>query len=127
MCGLFGAIISGAQVIIFELQLLLSTVYTPVILGLVRSFLSPVALYFPKVSIFLALLTLCCAALQAFMYIACLWLMYSATSSFLKAGDATMFNLSLLTSDFYGFLFAVLIEHHKLSILYGVGFSVIIW
>lgn len=51
--------------------------------------------------------------------------MYSWTSLFLQAGDAAMFNLSLLTSDVYALLFAFLVEHVTPDSLYFVAFAVI--
>lgn len=51
--------------------------------------------------------------------------MYSWTSLFLQAGDAAMFNLSILTSDVYALLFSFLVEHVTPNWLYFVAFSVI--
>lgn len=51
--------------------------------------------------------------------------MYSWTSLFLQAGDAAMFNLSLLTSDVYALLFSFLVENVTPDWLYFVAFAVI--
>jgi Solute carrier family 35 len=40
--------------------------------------------------------------------------------------DSALFNLSLLTSDLYGLLFAYFIEGKRLSWLYFVSFAVIV-
>ena len=51
--------------------------------------------------------------------------MYSWTSLFLLAGDAALFNLSLLTSDVYALIFAFFIEHVTPNWLYFLAFTVI--
>lgn len=51
--------------------------------------------------------------------------MYSLTSLFLQAGDAALFNLSLLTSDVYALIFAFFIEHVTPNWLYFMAFTVI--
>lgn len=45
---------------------------------------------------------------------------------FLQAGDAAVFNLSLLTSDFFAVVAAKYLFDEELSWLYFVGFSLII-
>jgi solute carrier family 35 protein F1/2 len=45
---------------------------------------------------------------------------------FLKDGDAAVFNLSLLTSDFFAVVAAKYLFNEELSWLYFVGFSMII-
>ena len=51
--------------------------------------------------------------------------MYSWTSLFLQAGDAAMFNLSLLTSDVYALIFSYLVEKVTPNGLYFVAFAII--
>lgn len=59
-------------------------------------------------------------------YIITLFVMYSATSIFLTTGDAAVFNLSLLTSDFFAVVAAKYLFNEELSSLYFVGFSLVI-
>ncbi|CAK0859625.1 unnamed protein product, partial [Prorocentrum cordatum] len=47
---------------------------------------------------------------------------YVLTSLFFTMADAALFNLSLLTSDFYSALFAWQVQHGRMSWLYGVAF-----
>lgn len=44
--------------------------------------------------------------------------MYSWTSLFLQAGDAALFNLSLLTADIYALIFAYVVEHNMPNWMY---------
>jgi solute carrier family 35, member F1/2 len=55
-------------------------------------------------------------------YTLCLFFMYSNTSSFLTSNDATLFNLSLLTSDVYAVLFAYFVFHYRVHWMYCVSF-----
>jgi solute carrier family 35, member F1/2 len=55
-------------------------------------------------------------------YSLCLFFMYSNTSSFLTSNDATLFNLSLLTSDVYAVLFAYFVFQYQVHWLYFVAF-----
>ncbi|ETI50856.1 hypothetical protein F441_05692 [Phytophthora nicotianae CJ01A1] len=66
------------------------------------------------------------SALCLLGYIITLFVMYTATSSFLTTGDAAVFNLSLLTSDFFAVVAAKYLFNEELSSLYFVGFSFII-
>ncbi|CBJ31019.1 conserved unknown protein [Ectocarpus siliculosus] len=95
MAGLFGTVISGVQTLALEKQLLAEVEWT-------RS-----------------------VVLFTFGYALSLSVLYSWTSLFLQAGDAAMFNLSLLTSDVYALLFSVLVEHATPHWLYFVAFVVI--
>ncbi|EWM24522.1 solute carrier family 35 member f1 [Nannochloropsis gaditana] len=49
-------------------------------------------------------------------------IMYTLTARFLTEADATLFNLSLLTSDAYGVFYRYVALHQPVSYLYGVGF-----
>jgi len=62
------------------------------------------------------------AFLELTGFVLCLFVMYCVTSKFLQEGDALLFNLSTLTSDVYGALFAVLLFHTTPHWLYGVAF-----
>ncbi|KAG3120858.1 hypothetical protein PI124_g835 [Phytophthora idaei] len=66
------------------------------------------------------------SALCLLGYIITLFVMYTATSIFLTTGDAAVFNLSLLTSDFFAVVAAKYLFNEELSSLYFVGFSFII-
>ncbi|EQC38564.1 hypothetical protein SDRG_04269 [Saprolegnia diclina VS20] len=59
-------------------------------------------------------------------YVLGLFLMYSVTSVMLREGDAAIFNMSLLTSDFFGVVAGVYLFQQSLSWLYCVGFVFII-
>lgn len=56
-------------------------------------------------------------------YQLCLYAMYVLTSRFLLASDATLFNLSMLTSDVYSVLFAWKVEGQHLSRTYAAAFA----
>ncbi|KAG6622537.1 Drug/Metabolite Transporter (DMT) Superfamily [Phytophthora cinnamomi] len=66
------------------------------------------------------------SALCLLGYIITLFVMYTSTSVFLTTGDAAVFNLSLLTSDFFAVVAAKYLFNEELSSLYFVGFSLII-
>eukprot|EP00931_Biecheleriopsis_adriatica_P008873 TRINITY_DN110009_c0_g1_i1.p1 TRINITY_DN110009_c0_g1~~TRINITY_DN110009_c0_g1_i1.p1 ORF type:complete len:362 (-),score=66.28 TRINITY_DN110009_c0_g1_i1:40-1083(-) len=53
----------------------------------------------------------------------CLFGMYVLTSVFLQVADATLFNLSLLTSDVYSILYSWQVQHRQISKVYGVAFA----
>lgn len=53
----------------------------------------------------------------------CLFSMYVLTSVFLLRSDATLFNLSLLTSDVYSVLFSWFVQHQRFSWVYGAAFT----
>jgi len=96
MLGLWGTAINGVQLLVLELDTLRSIQWTGSIVGLIVGF-----------------------AL-------CLFAMYVLTSHFLSAGDATLFNLSMLTSDLWAVLVGVLLFGQGLSWLYFVALLVII-
>ncbi|KAH9152535.1 hypothetical protein AeRB84_005051 [Aphanomyces euteiches] len=56
------------------------------------------------------------------LYVLALFLMYSITAIMLRDGDSAIFNMSLLTSDFFGVLAGVYLFHQSLSWLYCIGF-----
>lgn len=53
----------------------------------------------------------------------CLFGMYVLTSIFLGMADATVFNMSLLTSDFYSVAFAWLVQGQRPTWLYAAAFA----
>ncbi|GLE01647.1 hypothetical protein PINS_up010481 [Pythium insidiosum] len=59
-------------------------------------------------------------------YVVTLFFMYTFTSVFMKSGDAAVFNLSLLTSDFFAVIAAKYLFGQRLSNLYFVGFTLIV-
>ncbi|CAN0300855.1 unnamed protein product, partial [Laminaria digitata] len=88
MAGLFGFIISGVQAVALEREALAEVEWTQSVV------------------------------LFTLGYALSLTVMYSWTSLFLLAGDAAMFNLSLLTSDVYALVFAFFVEHVTPNWLY---------
>mmetsp|Transcript_720 Transcript_720/g.923 ORF Transcript_720/g.923 Transcript_720/m.923 type:complete len:412 (+) Transcript_720:322-1557(+) len=57
-------------------------------------------------------------------FTACMVAMYTLTAIFLQLSDSTMFNISLLTSDVYAVLFAVLTYHQAVNWIYSISFFV---
>jgi solute carrier family 35 protein F1/2 len=49
--------------------------------------------------------------------------MYGLTARFLRKDDATLFNLSLLTSDIYAVIYRWGVQRQRLNWLYAVGFA----
>lgn len=96
MLGLFGTFISGVQVLATEREQLLAVNWTPQVTGYMTGF------------------------------VLCLFAMYTATSHFLRLCDATLFNLSLLTSDVWAILAAYLLFGSQLSVLYFVSLALIV-
>mmetsp|Transcript_11911 Transcript_11911/g.32646 ORF Transcript_11911/g.32646 Transcript_11911/m.32646 type:complete len:238 (+) Transcript_11911:1-714(+) len=93
MLGLWGSLISGVQAMLSERVALGRCVWTP------------------------------WTALLLVGYQLCLYAMYVLTSRFLLASDATLFNLSMLTSDVYSVLFAWKVEGQHLSRTYAAAFA----
>eukprot|EP00933_Yihiella_yeosuensis_P064390 TRINITY_DN6775_c0_g4_i1.p1 TRINITY_DN6775_c0_g4~~TRINITY_DN6775_c0_g4_i1.p1 ORF type:complete len:368 (-),score=35.37 TRINITY_DN6775_c0_g4_i1:38-1141(-) len=58
-----------------------------------------------------------------FGFLLCLFGMYELTSVFLMGSDATLFNLSLLTSDVYSVIYSWQVQHKQISPMYGVAFT----
>ncbi|KAH7474088.1 hypothetical protein PRIC1_014401 [Phytophthora ramorum] len=96
LVGLFGFLISSMQAVYFEGDLVRAADWT-----------------WPS-------------ALCLLGYILTLFVMYTSTSIFLTTGDAAVFNLSLLTSDFFAVVAAKFLFNEDLTGLYFIGFSLII-
>jgi len=92
MLGICGSVISGLQAALVEREALMQCTWT-------RSIL---------------------VYMLGFQF--CLWSMYSFTSILLQVADATVFNLSVLTSDVYSVLFAWIVQHRRPTWMYGVAF-----
>eukprot|EP00835_Amoeboradix_gromovi_P001046 NODE_41_length_29768_cov_0.533924.p9 type:complete len:296 gc:universal NODE_41_length_29768_cov_0.533924:22861-21974(-) len=60
------------------------------------------------------------------VFVISMFLLYSLVPRLIVKSSATMFNLSILTSDFYNLLAGVYIFGLKLTAIYGVAFAVII-
>lgn len=56
-------------------------------------------------------------------FILCLFFMYVNTTAFLQQSDATLFNLSLLTSDVYAVIFTYFFQGYLVGWLYFVAFG----
>lgn len=59
-------------------------------------------------------------------FVACLFFMYTNTSSFLQDSDAVLFNLSLLTSDVYAVVFSYFRSGHLVPWMYFVSFALVV-
>ena len=97
--GLFGSLINGAQFLILEWReasLLTSHSSTSLIF------------------------------LYIFGFNVCLFLMYSIVPLTLKLTSAAVFNISLLTSDFYTFLFGIFLFGLKLDYHYFLAYSLVV-
>ena len=86
--GVFGALFSSVQLTVFERQELLNIAWTPDVVCLLAGFV---------VSMFC---------------------MYTLTSAFMIEADATLFNLSLLTSDLYAVVLGTFLFDVRLNALY---------
>lgn len=58
-------------------------------------------------------------------FVLCLFFMYTNTTSYLQESDATLFNLSLLTSDVYAVVFTYFFDGYLVSWLYFVAFALV--
>lgn len=96
MTGAFGAVLSGLQLLVLEWDDVINTHFTPVILAFMG------------------------------MYSLSVFTFYFTTSRFLQIGDATLFNLSILTSDVYAIFFAYIVEKARLHWLYFVALGTIV-
>ncbi|KAJ1929572.1 hypothetical protein IWQ60_001059 [Tieghemiomyces parasiticus] len=94
--GLFGTIINGVQLAILERKELAATEWSAYVVGLVLAF------------------------------DLCLFVMYSVTPYLFRLSSATFFNISLLTSDFYGLLFGIFLFRYRIHVLYPFAFVGII-
>ncbi|XP_027350037.1 solute carrier family 35 member F2-like isoform X1 [Abrus precatorius] len=95
MLGVFGFLISLVEVSVIELKTLASVKWS---VEIVLSFLG--------------------YALSSFMF-------YSIAPFVLKMSGATMFNLSLLTSDMWAVVFRVFLYHQKVDWLYFLAFAIV--
>lgn len=59
-------------------------------------------------------------------FVLCLFFMYINTTSYLKESDATLFNLSLLTSDVYAVIFSYFFYQSLVSWMYFLAFGLVI-
>jgi len=91
--GFWGSLIAGVQAALSERSALEQCVWTP------------------------------WTALLLVGYQLCLYCMYVLTSRFLLASDATLFNLSMLTSDVYSVIFAWKVQQQRFSLLYAAAFT----
>jgi hypothetical protein len=96
MLGSFGTLINGAQLLILERDELAAVVWTPAVVACWAGF---------TISLFA---------------------MYVLTSFFLQRADATLFNLSLLSSDLWAVVAALWLFSAKLSALYFVALALIV-
>jgi len=93
MLGLFGTIVSFSQCALLERTALTTIVWNP---HMVLSLIG---------------------------FQLCLFCMYVFTSTFLLAGDAAAFNLSVLTSDFYSVVYSCQVERKPLTWMYSTAFA----
>lgn len=93
MLGLWGSVISVIQALILERAAFATCDWTPELL------------------------------LSLFGFQLCLFAMYVLTSSFLMMADATLFNLSLLTSDVYSVIYAWGAQGQRPTWVYAAAFS----
>lgn len=96
MLGLFGSVFNAVQLAVLERDELAALNWTPRVAGSMLGFA------------------------------AALFCMYELTSRFLVTSDAVLFNLSLLTSDVWAILAAVLLFGQKLHWLYFLSFAIIV-
>ncbi|EGG23602.1 putative transmembrane protein [Cavenderia fasciculata] len=96
LIGIYGSIISGVQLAIFERNELATMDWNSGATGYMVGF-----------------------AL-------CLFIMYSATPFMMEIAGATLMNLSLLTSDIFGIVAAILLFDRQLSWLYFLSFVIIV-
>lgn len=93
--GSFGVLFGIIQCACVDLKMMRAAHYTPLVYGSITGFVT------------------------------CLFLMYVNTSTFLVQSDATLFNLSLLTSDVYAVVFSYFMYHHMVHWLYFVAFALV--
>ncbi|VDM50255.1 unnamed protein product [Toxocara canis] len=96
MIGLFGSIISGIQLATFEHGELARVNWTGAV----------IALYL--------------------LFAACMFLFYSLVAIVMQKASALMFNLSVLTADFYALIFGLFLFKYEFHALYFVSFAVVI-
>jgi solute carrier family 35 protein F1/2 len=94
--GSFGVIIAFVQCMIFDLSGIQQATFTPTVVIAMVGF------------------------------VLCLFFMYTNTTSYLQESDATLFNLSLLTSDVYAVIFTYFFDGYLVSWLYFLAFALVI-
>ncbi|KAG0323869.1 hypothetical protein BGZ99_002402 [Dissophora globulifera] len=94
--GFWATILNGMQLVILERDEIKSVNWTPEVIGYVIGF--DIALF----------------------------VMYSVSPVLFRLSSATFFNLSLLTSDFYGLLFGLFLFGSKINHLYPIAYVLII-
>ncbi|OAQ28104.1 DUF914-domain-containing protein [Linnemannia elongata AG-77] len=94
--GFWGAIVNGIQLAILERHELETITWTGEVVGYIIGF--DIAMF----------------------------LMYSVAPILLRLSSATFFNLSLLTSDFYGLLFGLFLFDSKINEIYPIAYVLII-
>ncbi|PUZ65756.1 hypothetical protein GQ55_3G250200 [Panicum hallii var. hallii] len=95
MLGLFGLLISMVQILVFERKSLEAVTWSPTMISLFAGF-----------------------AVAIFIF-------YTITPFVLKMSGATLFNLSLLTSDMWAVAIRVLFYHQQINWLYYLAFTVV--
>ncbi|RLN31082.1 solute carrier family 35 member F2-like [Panicum miliaceum] len=95
MLGLFGLLISMVQILVFERKSLEAVTWSPTMISLFAGF-----------------------AVAIFIF-------YTITPFVLKTSGATLFNLSLLTSDMWAVAIRVLFYHQQINWLYYLAFTVV--
>ncbi|CAN6346655.1 unnamed protein product [Urochloa humidicola] len=95
MLGLFGLLVSTVQILIFERKSLETVAWSPTMISLFAGF-----------------------AVAIFIF-------YTITPFVLKMSGATLFNLSLLTSDMWAVAIRVLFYHQQINWLYYLAFTVV--
>ncbi|CAN6341844.1 unnamed protein product [Urochloa humidicola] len=95
MLGLFGLLVSTVQILIFERKSLETVAWSPTMISLFAGF-----------------------AVAIFIF-------YTITPFVLKMSGATLFNLSLLTSDMWAVAIRVLFYHQQINWLYYLAFTIV--
>ena len=60
------------------------------------------------------------------VYTICMFILYSLAPVMFRLGSAVLYNLSILTSDFYGLIFGLGLFGYKVTVLYPFAYVVII-
>ncbi|KAG0242057.1 hypothetical protein B0O80DRAFT_500151 [Mortierella sp. GBAus27b] len=94
--GMWATLVNGVQLMVLERQELGQVNWTPQVVG-------------------------CIVGFDVAMFI-----MYSMSPVLIRLSSATFFNLSLLTSDFYGLLFGLFLFGSKINRLYPIAYVLII-
>ncbi|KAJ2726660.1 hypothetical protein GGI07_000383 [Coemansia sp. Benny D115] len=94
--GFFGTIINGVQMAIIEHERLSKLVWTKEVIGYTIGF-------------------------DLVMFV-----LYTVAPFLFRMSSATFYNLSILTSDFYGLIFAKYMFHDKITAIYGGAFALIV-